>query len=106
MLQRYENYVSNILDRPNTVLVRYEDMVANPASWLRAVASVFGFEGPEHSERIGMRLASHLKVDREDHWAHKRRVTPGDHQKKLRPETIGRLTDAFGDVLTRLGYLA
>jgi len=104
--QRYEAYVSNILDRPNTVFVRYEDMIADPASWLRAVACIFGFERPEHIEPIGMDRAFHSKVDREDQWAHKRKVTPGDHKQKLRPETISQLNDAFGDVLTQLGYQA
>ncbi len=109
--KRYENYVSKILDRPNAVFVRYEDMVSDPVSWLRTVASIFGFEGQEQIERIGMALAFYLKVDRlkvdrEDHWAHKRQIAPGDYKRKLRAETIGRLNDAFGDVLTRLGYTA
>ncbi len=104
--QRYENYVSNILDRPNAVFVRYEDMVSNPATWLRAVASIFGFDEQEQIERTARGLGLDLKVDREDHWAHKRQITPGDYKRKLRPETVDRLNDAFSGVLTRLGYTA
>ncbi len=101
------NYISNILDRPNVVFVRYEDMVSDPISWARAVSSIFGFEGPEQSVlswRIGMDLASKSKVDREDRWLHKRQIAPGDHERKLRAKTIDQLNDVFGDVLTRLGY--
>lgn len=104
--QRYENYVSNIVGRPNTVLVRYEDMVSDPKSWMRAVAGVFGYEGSEKVERIGTKLAPHLKADREDLWDTKRQVTPGDYERKLRADTIDRLNDVFGDVLMRLGYSA
>ena len=31
----------------------------------------------------------------EDSYAHMRRVLPGDHREKLKPETINRLTEAF-----------
>ena len=106
--QRYESYVSNILDQPNTVFVRYEDMVSDPVTWLRTVAGVFGFDeqGQEQFEQIAKSLRLHSKVDHEDHWAHKRQVAAGDFKQKLKPETIGRLNDAFGDVLARLGYTA
>ena len=84
----------------------YADMVSDPKSWIRAVASVFGYEGSEQVERIGRSLAPHLTADREDRWDTKRQVTPGDYERKLRPDTIDRLNDVFGDVLMRLGYPA
>ena len=40
----------------------------------------------------------------EDIYSHKRQVTPGDHKRKLLPETIDRLNSEFGEVLDVLGY--
>ena len=104
--RRYESYVANLFERPNTVFVRYEDMVSGSTCWLRGVSGIFGFEDPEQIERIRMGLARHTEADHDDQWVHRRQVTPGDYKRKLRPETIIRLNNAFGDVLARLGYPA
>ena len=102
--QRYQRYVENVLGRPNAVLVRYEDMVADLESWLRAVAGVFGVSDPAQIGRLKAQFVPHLHVYEENPWAHKRKLAPGDHRQKLKPETIGRLNDVLGDVLERLGY--
>jgi len=106
---RYRHYIDNLLGRPNVTLVRYEDMICNRARWLRQVADVFGVPGSANLKNLE---EDFQKVDgvpkrsgkKENLMVRKRQVTPGDHRRKLAPQTIERLNDVFGDVLERLGY--
>ena len=41
---------------------------------------------------------------KENKMKHKRQVTPGDHRRKLKPETIAKLNTDLADILTRYGY--
>ena len=102
--RRYEDYLSNLHGQPNSVFVRYEDMISDPTGWLSSVVGAFGDVGADQTEKIIEWLVLNLRVDGEDRWAHKRQVIAGDHKNKLRPETICRLNETFGDVLDRLGY--
>ena len=36
---------------------------------------------------------------------HKRQVIPGDHRRKLKPETIATLNSDLADILDRYGYV-
>ncbi|HEX9771022.1 MAG TPA: sulfotransferase domain-containing protein [Kiloniellales bacterium] len=104
--QRYDSYLRNVLDHQESVLVRYEDMLFDPAGWLGDVAGVFGVRDSEVVERLSAALASSPRAAREDRWTHKRQIEPGDHRRKLKGETIGQLNEILGDVLARLGYPA
>lgn len=42
----------------------------------------------------------------EDAARHKRQVPPGDHRRKLRPETIAAMNAVIGEELGRFGYAA
>jgi hypothetical protein len=43
-------------------------------------------------------------VEQEDVFSHKRQVQPGDHRRKLKPETIEEITEMFRPVLVPLNY--
>jgi hypothetical protein len=43
-------------------------------------------------------------VSSENAHAHKRQVVPGDHRRKLAPETIVQLNQQFGEILSLLQY--
>jgi hypothetical protein len=101
---RYVTYLRCVHGRPNTVFLRYEDMIAEPSVWLRSVAGVMGVNEPAVLNDLTTTLESSFAVDREDAWSHRRQVRAGDHRDKLRPETISRLNDVFRDVLDPLGY--
>ncbi|MBF2086428.1 sulfotransferase domain-containing protein [Thermoleptolyngbya sp. C42_A2020_037] len=45
-----------------------------------------------------------FQVEDEDVYRHKRQVLPGDHTRKLQPETIAVLNEKFAEILNALGY--
>jgi hypothetical protein len=103
---RYDIYLKEIMDRPNTVVVSYEEMVLDFTSWLRKVVHAFALNDPEKTyTEIMLRYSDSVKPEEEENVrSHKRKVTPGDHKEKLRPETIAELNVRFSDVLDLLGY--
>ena len=52
---------------------------------------------------LAARYENSFHVAMENQYNHKRCVTPGDHQRKLRPETIAMLNNRLKDVLDMLG---
>ncbi len=105
ILTRYLTYLREVVGRPNTVLVSYEEMVRDFPNWLRKVVARFELENEEEIYRFVLdQRAEEVKPGTEDVWSHKRKVTPGDYQEKLRPETIAELNKRFREVLAALGY--
>jgi len=104
-LRRYREYCDHILNRSNTVFVTYEEMVADFESWLRKYIAPFPLARPERIiKKLVRRYRHNFQVDGEDVYRHKRQVAPGDHKRKLKPETIAALDEQFKDVLAALGY--
>jgi len=105
ILDRYERYLAELLGRPNTIVVSYEEMVLAFPNWLKKILSAFSLTNPEETgEIVAAHHASSVAAGEEDVWSHKRKVTPGDHREKLQPETIVRLNEVFAPVLDKLGY--
>ena len=107
VLDRYQRYLDEVIDRPNTILVSYEEMVLAFPSWLKKILSAFDLPNEEETAAIvTARHANSVAAEKEDVWAHKRKVTPGDHREKLDAKTIRQLDEAFGPILQRLGYFS
>ncbi len=105
VLDRYERYLAELLSRPNTLAVSYEEMVLAFPTWLEKIVSAFNLSEPDETGAVvAARHAKSVAASEEDVWSHKRKVTPGDHREKLQPETIRQLGRIFGPVLDRLGY--
>ncbi|MBA3881221.1 MAG: sulfotransferase domain-containing protein [Chthoniobacterales bacterium] len=106
VLERYEQYQREIVGRPNTVLVRYEMMVADFSTWLAQVVS--RFESVNHNETYEFAAAARAHETRrpaaENISLHKRKVTPGDYKEKLKPQTIAELNRRFSNLLTAFGF--
>jgi hypothetical protein len=105
VVTRYRTYIDNLLDKPNVTLVKYEEMVTNFRGWLEKFTAPFPL--PDRRgivEQLVARQHEFFPQRGQEVMAHVRRVTPGDHRKKLKPETIDELNGIFGDVLARLGY--
>jgi hypothetical protein len=85
------------------MLTRYEDMVYRKEDWARDVCRHFGWDRPE---RAIARAVAPFDVfpDGERPDQHVRQVHPGNYKKKLKPETIGKLNELFGDELEFFGY--
>ena len=106
VLDRYQRYLDELLDRPNTIVVSYEEMVLAFPSWLEKIVRAFDLPDPEETRAVvAARHANSVAAEgEEDVWSHKRKVTPGDHREKLQAETIRELDEIFTSVLERLGY--
>jgi hypothetical protein len=105
---RYERYLIELCDRPNTIVLSYEEMVLAFPSWLDKLLASFSLTNREETfSVVAARHANSVSAgEEEDIWAHKRKVTPGDHREKLQAGTIRRLDEVFAPVLHRLGYLS
>ena len=106
VLDRYQRYLLELLGRPNTRALSYEEMVLSFPSWLEKIVSAFELPAPEETRAVvAARHANSVAAgEEEDVWSHKRKVTPGDHREKLKSETIRELDRIFGPILDRLGY--
>lgn len=125
-VERYDSLCETLLRRPNTTLLHYEQMVTDYGRWLDAFMECFaqcqwrkGIHGwfnrrtgftPEKLAEFRTQLFEKHKqdfqTDGEDTRSHKRQVTPGDHTRKLQPQTITRLNQLFAGSLENLGYAA
>lgn len=87
----------------DALLVTYEEMVDYTDDWLDRLCD---FIGQPRTDTLMARLAGKLDfaVAAEDETAHKRQVAPGDHKRKLAPETIAKLNEILGDELRWFGY--
>ncbi len=102
-LASYQRYCLFLQANPNFLLLRYEDMVADFGAFLDRVIDYWGLSVDTEMRNRFLALAD-FEVQGEDVHSHKRQVTPGDHRRKLAPETIGWLTEQFSAVLDQLGY--
>lgn len=97
--------VERELDPRREMIVTYEQMVTSFHDWVTCVIQPFGFRFPKiTSARLAWRYRNEFKAPAES-LAHKRRITPGDHREKLKPETIKQLNERFEIPLKRFGYL-
>lgn len=99
----FTSYLDGLLHKPNVLFVKYEDMVLNFDAWLETVSKHLGLD--KHPETLEMiRQQADFSVEKEDKFSQKRQVTPGDHLRKLKPETIAELNVQFEPILRQLGY--
>ncbi len=87
----------------DTLVLQYEQMVEQSETWLERITT---FVGQEITPELATALAPHLAFEVEDEkpHEHKRQVTPGDHRRKLAPQTIATMSDILAPVLKRFGY--
>ena len=105
VLDRYQRYISELVSRPNTIVVSYEEMVLAFPAWLEKITQAFELTNLEETRAVvTARHASSVAAAEEDVWSHKRKVTPGDHREKLQSETVRELDEIFAPVLEKLGY--
>lgn len=102
---RYRTYIERLVGRPNVLLLRYEEMVTDYASWLERFIEPFPIE--QKSKVTGdLAAQSHSLFPKRaaDVMSHVRHVSPGDYKTKLKPSTIAALDEIFADVLSALKY--
>lgn len=110
VLDSVENYrtrvqiLADIAERHEDCLVlKYEEMVTDTSTWLNRISEFL--DQPltdELTAALGEKI--NFNVSTEDVNKKKRQVTPGDHARKLQPETIAELNDILGEQMARFGY--
>lgn len=107
----YDYLIENLPWR-QTLIVKYEEMVTDFSKWLGDFLPPFrrisGLDDQAERELFNVfckKYADEFCPGEEDVYRHKRKVTPGDHREKLRPETIGVITDALERPLRFFGYI-
>lgn len=95
----------NLLKQEKLLKVyRYEDIIFSKRQWLQEIVKFMGLKLTD--EQIGQILEAHDIIPTEENVNHHiRRVKPGDHQNKLKSETIRELNQDFEEILTQFNYL-
>jgi hypothetical protein len=103
--EKFKPLLERELNSRFEMIVTYEEMVTDFPKWAEKVLPPFGFRFPKLAAiKLAWRYRNEFKTATES-MTHKRRITPGDHRRKLKPATIERLNQRFENVLTRFGYL-
>lgn len=99
---RFLEYKNLVIDS-NTKLYRYEDIIFDKENWLREMLDYVSVDLPEDGiQQISKQFDR--RPNNEDPSRHVRKVTPGDHIEKLKPETICELNSVFADIMDEYGY--
>lgn len=102
-LHVYQTYIDELLNKPNVLFLKYEEMITVFDNWLPKMAKHVGFT--DDNEIIDKIVSeSNFTVKKEDPNSFIRNIKAGDHLDKLKPKTILELNMKFENVLKRLGY--
>lgn len=102
-LNRYEFYCEHLLPSPDVCFLKYEQMVTDFSGWFEALNQFLALA--DVSKPLQAKILQEANFDVEENVnAHKRQVQPGDHKRKLQPDTIVQLDSMFESVLVALNY--
>lgn len=102
-LKRYQFYCDELLGKPNVCFLKYEHMVSDFPDWFEQVNQFLSLDNVSQALQEKILAEANFEVE-ENINSHKRQVQPGDHKRKLKPETIAQLNSIFSEVLTSLDY--
>ena len=105
--ERLQKYLAVTAVHPQVCVLKYEEMIGDFSTWLDHLLAYCQLEisAGLHQELLNeARRSSHKK--QEEVSQHRRQVTPGEHQQKLKPETVDYLNNYLADVLEGFGYPA
>ncbi len=98
-------YADELLPVPGTLLTTYEELVTDLGAWLRRTLAFLDL--PADEEVVARLVTAERPPPRqEDQLAKRRQVTPGDHRRKLAPDTIAALDELLAPELETFGYAA
>ena len=101
---KFKTLLDRDMDPEYDTIVTYEMMVTRFRLWAERVLPAFGVRYPKLAARKwAWRYRKEFQRSGES-MTHKRRITPGDHRRKLKPATIEQLNQRFEEVLTRFNY--
>jgi len=102
-LKRLEKLEAVINSHSEVQMLTYEEMVQDTPAWLEKVLTFFDQPMTDRLQRV---LEPHLdfSVSTEDVSKHKRQVSPGDHRRKLKPETIAQMNEVLAPTMRVFDY--
>lgn len=113
--ERFHHLTSTLLGKENVVFITYEEMLSDFSHWLNRFLSAFaryhsvpndGDSCTKSSSEIHRilqkRYSREFLIESENIFSHKRQIAPGDHKRKLRPDTIECLNMEFKQILNLL----
>jgi hypothetical protein len=103
LTDQYYEYHKELMAGKNVLFLKYEDMVANFDDWLNRLL-VFLDLGTSRQLIDEIKSGASFNVSKEDIYKHKRQVKPGEHKRKLKPETVDFLDSRVKEVLELFGY--
>ncbi len=103
--EKYRVYMKELENSPNVLVTKYEDMISDFANWLDTILSFCSLSCSETTRNKLIAEARRSQNTKENKMRHKRQVTPGDHRRKLIPETIAKLNADLADILSAYGYV-
>lgn len=99
---QYRQIEQKLVDIPHK-LYRYEDVIFDKLAWTLDMLTYLGL--PMRRPMVERVVAKNdLRPRTEDVARHVRKVAPGDHVEKLKPETIAELNGKLKPVLDKFGY--
>lgn len=96
-------YADELLPVPGTLVATYEELVTDLGAWLRRTIAFLELEADD--DLVATLVSEGRPAPaREDTTAKRRQVTPGDHRRKLAPETVAALDEKLAPQLAAFGY--
>lgn len=102
-IQRTLMSFAHLLDDPTCLVLRYEDYVFQKNRMIHKILHHFGWEAKLGQIEQILAVVDEIP-DKEDKTKFVRAVVPGDHRRKLSPETIRKLNNRMEQVLHTFDY--
>lgn len=95
----------NIIVDPLTLVLKYEDFVYDKGHVVNEICNWFNLDIP--AQRLSEIVAHYAGIPvAEQPDQHIRQAHPGDHRRKLKPETIAALNGVVAEFMATFGYQA
>jgi len=110
VLQHVEDYrrdflhfYQQLIGKPEVLFIPYEQMVSAFPDVIRKLVAHTGMNRDSATVDRIIKDAD-FEVPKENPLSHKRSVKPGNHLKKLKPETVAQLNESLAEVLELFDY--
>lgn len=100
----YQRYLDLLVKRANVYVATYEDMISDFPAWLADLLDYCELTISSHLKQELLKENKKSRPPKEDSSKHIRQMTPGDHERKLQPETIAQLNSLLSSILREFKY--
>jgi hypothetical protein len=101
----YSRYLDLLIDQVPVYVTTYEEMISDFPKWLEGLLNHCELTVSPGLEKELLEQASRSRPTEEDVTKHLRQLLPGDHQRKLQPDTVARLNATFSEILRAFRYI-